>query len=276
MTIHLLMSNIKEETSMIRFCFRRGIRWLIMAIKFRKSFLAYVMLNCLSHILFLSVLTERDVENVLHERDIRRKAKKNIGWASHDKKITLKFLKRKLFTVSLKEGIELSAEHFYFSRNPAEIINAFKIISKRVGYKIKIKFGASIFEPGCGCARILYYLSDRYGAKCYGLDVYEPAVEVAKSANIFGDVVVEHGDAMELANVEHLADKAFEMIICSSYLGHIIHMDGAIDYIKSLVRIGKEIVIIDRLIPQIKALLDDMAFLVIEKGETLYAYHCNE
>jgi hypothetical protein len=261
---------------MIRFCFRLCIRWLIMAIKFRKSFLAFVMLNYLSRILFFSVSTERDVENVLYEKDVRRKAKKNIGWASHDKKITLKFLGRKLFSIRLKEGIELTAEHFYFSRRPAEIINAFKIISKHIGYKIKIELGANIFEPGCGCARILYYLSDRYGAKCYGVDVYEPAVKVSKSANVFDDVIIEHRDALQITDFEHLTYKPFEMVICSSYLGHIIHMDRAMDYIKSLVRIGKEIVVIDRMIPQLKAILDDMAFLIIERGETLYAYYGNE
>ena len=83
-----------------------------------------------------------------------------------------------------------------------------------------------------------------------GVDVYPPAIEVAKHANIFGRAKFTHYDAVQ-NGLAHIADKAFDLVVIHSYLSHIEHLPGYQEHLDELVRIGRNVLVFELLNPEI-------------------------
>nr|MBI1231048.1 hypothetical protein [Cytophagales bacterium] len=172
-----------------------------------------------------------------------RQENKPIGWAMGDKIIC---------GIVLKNGEELAAEHFYFSRSLKPLKQAIPKLQKD-----GIRFKGTVIEHGCGCAKFLHYLKDRFGMQAKGYDVYQPAVHVA---NTFDDVPVFERNTLEM-ELENC-----DLLFMSSYLPHLLHLDGFENYVSRLVQSSKQIIAMDRYEEDLFKVLEKYGFRYTDYG----------
>lgn len=209
------------------------IRTLILAIKYPKAFLVSLLAKFFG--------ARRSANTCTKEK--YRQEGKAIGWAKGDKTVC---------GITLKEGEEISAEHFYFSRSLKSLKQAIPRLQAD-----GIIFKGTVTEHGCGCGKYLHYLKDRFKMDARGYDVYGPAVKVA---NNFKDVPVLEKDALGM-DIEPC-----DLIFLSSYLPHIMHVNGFEDYIARLVKAGKQVIAMERYAPDLEKILGKYGFEYKEYG----------
>ena len=228
----------------MRYLLKSILRYAHLSHIYPTAFLAYILAN---------ILEEKRSINA-DERKRRKVASQEsgdvTGWCAGNKTM---YLFGFFPVLTLKEGEDVSAHHFYFRRPQSTINWAFK------NSGISLPENPSVFEPGCGCGKNLYYFQDTVGATVEGVDVYEPAVEVAKHANIFGKAKFTHYDAVQ-NGLQYIADKSFDLVVIHSYLSHIEHLPQFQAHLDELVRIGRNILVFEILNTEILKILADRGF----------------
>ena len=177
------------------------------------------------------------------EKEQRRKDKQPIGWAMGNKVIA---------GFKLENGEELSVEHFYFSRSLKPLTRAIDKL-KADG----IVFKGTVIEHGCGCGKFLHYFKDKLGMYAKGYDYYEPVVKIA---NIFKDVPVERKNTVTM-DLEKC-----DLLFLSSYLPHVMHLDGFEQYVERMVVSAKQIIAMERYEPELDKILKKHGFIYRDYG----------
>lgn len=177
------------------------------------------------------------------EKEQRREEKKPLGWAMGNKVIA---------GFRLENGEELSVEHFYFSRSLKPLTRAINKL-KADG----IVFKGTVIEHGCGCGKFLHYFKDKLGMDAKGYDYYGPVVKIA---NIFKDVPVEQKNTVTM-DLEKC-----DLLFLSSYLPHVMHLDGFENYIARMTASARQIIAMERYEPELDEILQQHGFVYRDYG----------
>lgn len=209
-------------------------------------------------------------------KEAAKKRGEAVGWANSGREITLCVFNKPLLTVTLSEGAESNVQQFFFSRPVAHIRRALSVFAE-LGVPLPLKKGATIFEPGCNAGRYLYYLADRYDCRVVGADIFEPAITVARHANICGDAKFTAADLVRSGFLELFADQHFDLVMCSSHLAHIVHLHTEFEgYLLRLRRITKVMIFLENAAPGLEETARRLGFQVTTRDGVLYGYHHSE
>ena len=147
---------------------------------------------------------------------------KNVGHARGNRTYNLMLLNRKLNSALIKEGNIATALQFFIERpiSDLEFLNR-NLISNY----IKLNKSTTVFEPGCGTARHLTYLSDKFGCICYGIDPYESCINIAKvvTSTPSNSININCISAFDIDRLEKLVPKNIDLVYMNSWLNHVIH-----------------------------------------------------
>jgi hypothetical protein len=256
----------------MKFYFFQFLRFIFLGIKYKKSFLAFIILK-FSRTLFFEVRIERSIKKIEENKQAKRIKKISLGHAEIGKKINLFFYKRLILSIFLKEGTELTAEHFYFSRNTNEVSRPLDLFFQFTSNQFPIKKNMRVFEPGCGCGKMLYYIVDKFDVHGFGADIYKPSFKIASDADIFKEMTFKLIDCYKSNFLETYDDNFFDFTFCSSYLGHLTHLEDFNLYLDRLLRVSKITIVFERNNSTLSKYLSNKNFIFIPNNNFLLAFH---
>ena len=73
---------------------------------------------------------------------------------------------------------------------------------------------------GCGAGRHLHYLVDKYKCKGIKVDVYKPAIEVAKFLNKNKNVKFYNNSSLDIGFIESILPNNCDIMFINSWLNH--------------------------------------------------------
>lgn len=188
-----------------------------------------------------SIDVKRDKLSIDNFKNEGKKKGKNIGHAKFDKLITLKFLNVNIGSALIKEGEELSAEHFYLNRSLKDV----KLLIKTFNKYLHFNKNTMILDPGCGTGRHLFYLIDKYNCGGIGIDAYNSAIEIANKANIDDRIVFFNKSSLDSIVMKNNMPKNCDYIFINSWLGHVLHHKNFEEMIDYLLSISQYILVIE-------------------------------
>ncbi len=116
--------------------------------------------------------------------------------------------------------------------------------------ELQLRDGAALLEMGCGTARNLLHVAEKYpGASCFGVDLSAAMLETAR-ANVArkrrdGLIKLAHGDATSFDPQQEFGRATFDRVIFSYALSMIPRWDDALRHATSLVAPAGRLHIVD-------------------------------
>lgn len=98
------------------------------------------------------------------------------GFATAPLEYELYLFGRLILNVTYKEGYELTAAHFGINRSVKDLTK----FRRQIASRLRHLESPTIVDPGCGCGVHLMYLTNLINGRAIGLDVYRPAIHVAR------------------------------------------------------------------------------------------------
>ena len=176
----------------------------------------------------------------LKKKDIKRK--KNIGNARGEREYSLLLFN---FSISKKRFIEGEVSTFlqFYLFRPTNDLRFLidNLIKNYIDLKNKV-----VFEPGCGTGKHLIYLNSNYDCSVYGVDSYEPCINIAKFfKGVSKDkIFLKNMSALDIDKLDQFIPQKVDIIYMNSYLNHIFHHENYLDFIKLLSRRSEYIALI--------------------------------
>ena len=215
----------------------------------------------------------RDYSEIIQIKEELRSQGKSVGHAVKSKKVGLYFLQYNLLTLEVPKGSSLTAEHFFLNRP----LNDLKYLLKICSNHITLSKGDLVFDPGCGTGKHLFYLTDYYKCLGIGVDIYEPAIKVAKRANYDNSVSFYNQSMLDLESSIKILPSNCDYVFINSWLNHVYEYPRYDEMIKKLLQSCRYMMVInsvkfklDELIPKADILLveiHDNAQYALIKGE---------
>jgi len=138
-----------------------------------------------------------------------------------------------IFTVPMESLPEQGYEDFYFQRDETEwarLLSHQRYVLKFISRRRIIDENSRVFEIGCGCGSLLYYLEKKFHCQCTGIDINEKAIRIGK----------ERLGLTRLypLSVEEFIDKTrgelFDLVIFTEVIEHVADPSCFINSIKKL------------------------------------------
>jgi len=153
----------------------------------------------------------------IEQKNELRSEGQSVGHALGDRTVSVSFLGRKFLSARIREGVEATADQFYLNRSVSDLNYLVSLVSPYV----TLRPGDTVFDPGCGTGRHLFYLSDHYGTRGIGIDVYPAAIEVANAANWDGKCEFHCQSSLEPGCLDTLLPDGCEFVFMNSWLNHV-------------------------------------------------------
>jgi len=151
------------------------IRFLILSWNYKISYFSY-LLRCICYLPFFSYEVNRIEDKI-------KDGVKSKGHIQKGKKIIVKLFNFNIIKFTLKKSEALTAEHFYFQRSVKDI----RFLLENSKNFVNIHKDTIIIDPGCGTGKHLLYITDEYGCKGVGIDVYPNAINIPKKIEKFSN-----------------------------------------------------------------------------------------
>lgn len=201
---------------MFKYTKKRVLRNLVLAKKIKSGY-RLLFISLISKIPFFKRIFFMDKDKYKLKLNLINR-KKNVGHALSWRKISLYFLRIKLLEIKLEEGLSATIDQFYFNRSLSYIK---KFVNLNLDIQ-KILNNGYVFDPGCGCGKHLLYLKDKYNSKIFGVDVYAPAIEAAKTADYLNEGNFINDDTLNLSFLKKNINKKIDILLIDSWLKHVI------------------------------------------------------
>jgi|TARA_B110000483_G_C18115099_1_gene511315 hypothetical protein len=208
---------------------RSILKFVVISWHYKIAFISF-LLRCLCYLPFFSY----DLERVKDTIDDHISSE---GHIKPGKKIRIKIFNFTIIKLYLKKSEALTAEHFYFHRSNKDI----KFLIKSSKKKFKIKKNSIIFDPACGTGKQLSYICDRYNCRGIGIDIYPPAISVAKKIEKFTNCIFLCESSLDTNTLSSLYkyfdSKKINILLINSWIDHVcMHKDFDIflDYVKNI------------------------------------------
>jgi SAM-dependent methyltransferase len=169
-----------------------------------------------------------------------KKKKQSIGHALGDRQVTCLFFGREILNFTLQEGSIATADQFFLNRS----IDDAKHIIAMASQFVKIRPGDTVFDPGCGAGRHLFYFVDKYQCLAVGVDVYQPAIDVAEVANWDRRVRFYADSSIKAGLIEMILPSGCDFIFINSWLNHVKDYPGYREFATKIVEICRFLLVI--------------------------------
>ncbi|MCF8176960.1 MAG: class I SAM-dependent methyltransferase [Sulfuritalea sp.] len=151
-----------------------------------------------------------------------KQSKQSIGHALGDRTVVCSLFGRQILSLKLEEGGEATADQFFLNR-PVDDGRHMITLARRF---VEIQPGDSVFDPGCGAGRHLFHFVDGYGCKAVGVDIYQPAIEVAEIANWNHQVRFFAQSSLEPGFLDTVLPNGCDFVFINSWLNHVKDYPG--------------------------------------------------
>jgi len=226
------------------------IRHLIVIFSYKNSGIVY-FLRTLGKVPMFKCETLFDRSEKYNKKQIMQKKGVSIGHAFMSKIIRLTVFNKNLLSVHLEKKAEITADQFFLNRSVADV----KFMMKIFANYIHCTQDTLRFDPGCGAERHLFYLADRYNCSAIGVDVYEPAIKVANSANFNRAVDFYNLSTLDNGVVDKLIPEGCDFVFINSWLNHVYKYPGYSKMIGKIIDKCRFVMIINSKKYQIKDLI---------------------
>lgn len=255
----------------IRYLFLTSLRVFVLCWNRPKAILASGIVRAPKVLPLIKVTTHR--ENVSAVRKKIKRKRQSWGWAVEKREFTLQVRDKKIFAFSLDDTSHLNLHTFFLNRSPAPLQSAIEKF-RRLGSPLKIYPGMRVFEPGCNAGRNLFFFKDFYRASIIGADVYEPAVHLARKADIFKNANFFVADLVESQFLDQFLENEFDLTIIRSHIVHIAHIESPKRqaYLERLIKISRQVLVIEKQNIIVDRFLEQFNFKVITSNGTRYGY----
>ncbi len=211
---------------------------------------------------------KRDINKA---KEFKKKARINNqhhGHITESKEINFYIFKIKVFNFEIFEGENLTTEHYYLNRSIKDI----KKILFEAKSHLNIDSDSLIFDPGCGAGRHLIYLVDKYNCNGIGVDVYKPAIQVAKKLNLSKKCNFICSSSLDGNILNLLIKKKPDLILINSWLSFVKYNKDFELFIKTIRKINCKLIIISNIKEEVEILFKDFGILYKNvNNNTVYA-----
>ena len=204
---------------------------------------------------------KRDILSARKFKQRGRLSKSNIGHATNSKTIYLDFFSFNLFKFIIHEGEELTAEHFFLNRSISDLKF---LLSNSMGY-FRTNKSSVIFDPACGTGRHLQFLADQLRCEGIGVDIYQPAITVAKRVNIGKSIKLYTGSSLDFKFIESILPSKVDIVLINSWLGYVKDDERFDSFIDQILKISCFIMIISSINDDLYSIFKNTEFLVDKK-----------
>ncbi len=232
-------------------------RFLKVMLNYPKAGLSF-FLRYLAHIPGIERKILLDHDGRYKQKQEMRKNNKSVGHALNDRVISLSLFGKQIVAFNLKEGEEASADQFFLNRPVNDVQELLNLCRNY----IDIQKNETIFDPGCGTGRHLYYLVDKYGCKGIGVDVFAPAIEVAKKANWNRNTTFYARSSLGKGVLEEIIPDGCDYVFINSWLNHVYGYDGYEEFIVKIFNSCRYILLITTYKDDLKTMLHNPEILV--------------
>ena len=217
------------------------LRFFLVSFKYPASFFAFV-LRLIARLPFFNLQIDFPSPLLALKSKLRSQRTSSIGHALGSRSISVSFLNKKLLSVYLREGSVASADQFYLSR-PVNDISTLLQINNQL---LDLIPNSSILDPGCGCAKHLFYFADKFNCDCTGIDIYEHAIAVAKTANFDSRLRLYSHSSLDCEFLDSIiSDRTFDFLFLNSWLNHVYLFPGYAEAINLLASSCRYILVIN-------------------------------
>lgn len=151
-----------------------------------------------------------------------KQSKQSIGHALGDRTVVCSLFGRRIISLKLQEGAEATADQFFLNR---PVDDAMHMIGLARPF-VQIRPGDLVFDPGCGAGRHLFHFVDWYGCEAVGIDIYQPAIEVAEAANWDSRVRFYAQSSLEPGLLDTVLPHGCDFVFINSWLNHVKDYPG--------------------------------------------------
>ncbi len=248
------------------------IRFLILCISYPKSALSYFG-RIVGHIPGFKYEVKRNINAARKFKEAGRVDKYRIGQATHYKNVRLYLFHFLLFQVRVEEGESLTSEHFYLNRSIADL----QLLLGLSSDYIKLTKKSLVFDPACGTGRHLHYLVDTFGCNGLGIDVYQPAINVANKANFEKNTSFYCESSLDQQNMDKFITNNLDLVFINSWIGYVKDDKGFNNFISRIIKNSRFIMVVSSINDDLHSIFKCANFVVeYKKGNTQFVLISNE
>ena len=244
---------------MIRYFTKTILRYIFVMISFPIAASAF-FLRLIALLPGFNYKVLRNYSQIIKIKEELRNEGKSVGHAVQSKTVGLFFNKWQLLNLTLKKGESLTAEHFFLNRPLDDV----KLLLQFCKDYVTIAEGDLIFDPGCGTGKHLFYLTDRYNCQGIGVDVYRPAINVAKRANFDNHVTFFNKSMIDFDSSKQVLPSSCDYIFINSWLNHVYMYPGYNLMIEKLLKSCRFMLVINSVKFELESLIPNAEILVFE------------
>lgn len=221
--------GITWRRSRLAYWFRQIGRFFSVATRYRRAGLSFAL-----RVLELMPGFDRSIQHRQDRYQTKlqlRASQRSVGHALGDRYLVCSLFGREFLRFRLPEGVQATADQFYLNR---PVRDAEHLIALAAPY-VEIRPGDLVFDPGCGAGRHLHHLVDRYGCEAIGVDIYGPAIEVAKAASRDGRERFLAQSSLAPGLLDSLLPDGCDFVFINSWLNHVKDYPGYREFSFSIV-----------------------------------------
>jgi SAM-dependent methyltransferase len=177
---------------------------------------------------------KRSVEYPQDRYEIKQQLKKSqqsIGHALGDRTIVCTWFGRQIVRLRLVEGVQATADQFLLNR-PVEDARHMIALARQ---HVAIRAGDLVFDPGCGAGRHLFHFVDVHRCRGIGVDIYQPAIDVAETANWDRSVHFHAQSSLAPGLLDSVLPDGCDFVFINSWLNHVKDYPGYREFAEKVV-----------------------------------------
>lgn len=232
----------------MNYCFRSALRNALVMLRYPKAGISFVL-----RIFGILPGFHRVVEyrkDRYHAKQQLKQGGQSIGHALGDRTIVCSLFGRRVFSIKLEEGVQATADQFFLNRP----VDDAKHMISLAGRFVEIRPGDTVFDPGCGAGRHLFYFVDKYRCKAVGIDIYRPAIKVAEVANWDRRTRFYADSSLKPGLIDSVFPAGCDFVFINSWLNHVKAYPGYIEFSRQIVAKCRFLLVIT----SVKDSLDDL------------------
>jgi hypothetical protein len=236
------------------------LRFFLLCLIYPKPGLSYFF-RIIGHFYGFRYRSKRDISAAIRFKHEGKLNNSNIGHATHNKTISLDIFSFNLFKFKIDEGENLTVEHFYLNRS----IKDLQFLTKLSKPFMKVNKSWVVFDPACGTGKHLYYLIDKYNCKGIGVDIYQPAINVAKNANIGKSINFHCGSSLDETFISKILPLDIDLLFINSWLGYVKNEENFEKFIQKMLNMTRYIMIISSENDDLHSIFYNTDFIIEQK-----------
>jgi 2-polyprenyl-3-methyl-5-hydroxy-6-metoxy-1,4-benzoquinol methylase len=203
--------------------------------------------------------------NVIRTDNLGANEFSNNNYLIREKTIFFKFINFVFYKIHLQNNEELTVEHFYFNRS----LNDVEFFLKAIKNKNFINRDHILLDPGCGSGKHIMFISDKTNCKGFGIDIYKPAINVAKKIEKFSKINFFCENSLIFLKSQNFSK--IDIVFSNSILVHVLTNKDFKNFLDFLKKNKSKLMLIENKKLNIKMLKPEKILFHEYRGRAQYA-----